>query len=46
MFDIERFNLKKLNCAVVKEKFQVKISKKCLALENLDDNVRNQEGEK
>jgi hypothetical protein len=35
--DMERFNLKKLNDVKVKEQYQVKISSRFAALENLDD---------
>jgi hypothetical protein len=35
-FDIERFNLKKLNDVEVKEQYQVRISNRSAALENLD----------
>lgn len=35
-FDMQRFYLKELNDAVVKEQCQVKISNKFVALENLD----------
>jgi hypothetical protein len=38
-FDIQRFDLKKLNDAEVKEHYQVKISNRFAALENLDENV-------
>jgi hypothetical protein len=40
-FDVERFNLKKkkLNNVEVKEQYQVKISNRFVALENLDDIV-------
>jgi len=36
-FNMERFNLVKLNNAEVKEQIQVKISNRFAALENLDD---------
>jgi hypothetical protein len=36
--DIKRFDLKRLNDVIVKEQYQVKISNKFAALENLDDN--------
>jgi hypothetical protein len=36
-FDMERFNLKKLNDAAVREQYQVKFSNRFSALENLDD---------
>jgi hypothetical protein len=36
-FHLERFNLKKLNDAEVKEKYQVEISNIFAALESLDD---------
>jgi hypothetical protein len=35
-FDLERFDLKKLNDVEVKEKYQVEISNRFAALENLD----------
>jgi hypothetical protein len=35
-FDLERFDLRKLDNTEVKEKFQVKISNKSAALENTD----------
>jgi hypothetical protein len=38
-FDMERFNLKKLNKAEGKEQYQVKISNRFIALENLDDDM-------
>jgi hypothetical protein len=37
-FDMERFNLKKLNDAEIKEQYQVKISNRFAGLENLYDN--------
>jgi hypothetical protein len=37
MFDLERFDLKKLNDIQVKEKFQVKISNRFAVLESLDE---------
>jgi hypothetical protein len=33
---MERFNLKKLNYVEVKEQYQVKISNRCVALEDLN----------
>jgi endonuclease/exonuclease/phosphatase family metal-dependent hydrolase len=36
--DVERFNLKKLNAGDVKEQYQVTITNKFAALENLEDN--------
>jgi hypothetical protein len=36
-FDIERFDLKKLNDVEVKEKYQVEISNRFAALESLDE---------
>jgi hypothetical protein len=38
-FDMERFNLKKLNNVEVTEQYQVKISNMSSALENLNDNA-------
>ena len=38
MFDIERFNLNKLNILPLKEQYQVKISNRFTSLESLDDN--------
>jgi hypothetical protein len=38
-FDTETFNLKTLNDVEVKEQYQVKISKRFAALENLGDDV-------
>jgi imidazoleglycerol phosphate dehydratase HisB len=38
-FDIERFNLKKINMVEGKEQCQVKISNRFAALVNLDDDV-------
>jgi hypothetical protein len=38
-FNIQRFDLKKLNDAEVKEQHQFKISNMSAALENSDDNV-------
>jgi len=35
--DMERLNLKKLNDVEIKERWQVKISNRFAALENLDD---------
>lgn len=37
MFDIEFFNLNKLNIMPLKEQYQFKISSRCASLENLDD---------
>jgi hypothetical protein len=37
-FDMERFNLKRLNDMEVKEQYQIKISNRFADLENLDDN--------
>jgi hypothetical protein len=37
MFNMERFNLKKLNDIDVKEQYQVKVSKRFAAFKNLDD---------
>jgi hypothetical protein len=39
MFDMQRFDLGKLNTEEVKEQYQVKISNRFAALENLDDNM-------
>jgi hypothetical protein len=36
---MERFNLKKFNGVKVKEEFQLKISNRFVALENLDDDA-------
>jgi lipoate-protein ligase A len=36
-FDLERFDLKKLDDVEIKEKYQVKISNRFAALENLDE---------
>jgi hypothetical protein len=36
-YDMERINLKKLNDVEVKEQYQVKISNRFAAVENLDD---------
>jgi hypothetical protein len=36
-FDVERFNLKKLSDVEDKEEYNVKISNRFVALENLDD---------
>jgi hypothetical protein len=36
-FDLERFDLKKLDDVEVKEKYQVEISNRFVALENLDE---------
>jgi hypothetical protein len=38
-FDMQRFDLRKLNDAEVKEQYQVKITNRFAALENVDDNV-------
>jgi hypothetical protein len=38
-YDLQRFYLKKLNCAKVKGQYPLKISDRFAALENLDDNV-------
>jgi hypothetical protein len=38
-FDVERFNLKSLNDVELKVKYQVKISNRFTALENLDGDV-------
>jgi hypothetical protein len=38
-FDMQRFDLRKLNDAEVKEAYQVKITNRFAALENFDDNV-------
>jgi hypothetical protein len=38
-FDMQRFDLRKLNDADVKEQYQVKITNRFAALENRDDNV-------
>jgi hypothetical protein len=38
-FDMQRFVLRKLNDAEVKEQYQVKITKRFAALENFYDNV-------
>jgi hypothetical protein len=38
-YDMKRINLKKLNKAENKEQYQVKISNRFAALENLDDDV-------
>jgi hypothetical protein len=37
--DIQRFDLRKLNYAEVKEQYQIKITKRFAALENFDDTV-------
>jgi hypothetical protein len=37
MFDVERFNLKKLSALEVRKQYQIKISKRFAALENLND---------
>jgi hypothetical protein len=36
-FDVERFDLKKLNDVEIKEKYQVEISNRFAALESLDE---------
>jgi hypothetical protein len=36
-FDVERFNLRKLSETKVREKYQIKMSNRCAALENLID---------
>jgi hypothetical protein len=38
-FDMQSFDLRKLNDAEVKEQYQVKITNRFAALENFDDNV-------
>jgi hypothetical protein len=38
-FDMQRFDLRKLNDAEVKEQYQVKITNRFAALENTDENV-------
>jgi hypothetical protein len=38
-FDMQRFDLKKLNDAEVKEQYQVKTTNRFAALKNCDDNV-------
>jgi hypothetical protein len=38
-FDMERHNLKKVDDVEVKQQYQVKISNRFSALENLDDDV-------
>jgi len=38
-FDVEIFDLKKLNDVEVKEKYQVEISNRFAALENLDESL-------
>jgi hypothetical protein len=38
-FDKQRFDLRKLNEAEVKEQYQVKITNRFAALENFDDNI-------
>jgi Fe-S-cluster formation regulator IscX/YfhJ len=37
--DLERFDLRKLNDIKIKEKYQVEISNRFVALENLDDSL-------
>jgi hypothetical protein len=37
--DMQRFNLRKLNDAEVKEQYQVKFTNRFAALENFDDNM-------
>jgi hypothetical protein len=39
MFDMQRFDLRKLNDAEVKEHYQVKITNRFVTLKNFDDNV-------
>ena len=36
-FDVERFNLRQLREIEVREQYQIKISNRCAALENLND---------
>jgi hypothetical protein len=38
-FDVKRFNLNKLNNVEIQEQYQVKISNRFVALENLNDNA-------
>jgi hypothetical protein len=38
-FNMQRFDLRKLNDAKVKEQYQVKITNRFAALENCDDNI-------
>jgi hypothetical protein len=38
-FDMQRFDLRKLNAAGVREQYQVKITNRFAAFENFDDNV-------
>jgi hypothetical protein len=38
-FDVERFDLKKLDDVEVKEKYQVEMSNRFAALESLDDSL-------
>jgi hypothetical protein len=38
-FDMQRFDLRKLNDAEVEEQYQVKITNRFAALENFDENV-------
>jgi hypothetical protein len=45
MFDIEIFNLNKLNIMPFKEKYQVKISNRFASLENLDDDGDDDDGD-
>jgi hypothetical protein len=44
-FDVEIFNLKKLNDVVVKEKCQFKISNTFAAFDNLDDDDDDDDGD-
>jgi len=39
VFDLERFDLRKLDDVEVKEKYQVEISNRFAALENLDESL-------
>ena len=36
-FDVERFNIRKLNELEVRKRYWIEISKRCAALENLSD---------
>jgi hypothetical protein len=38
-FDLERFELRKLNDIEIKEKYQLEISNRTVALENLDESL-------
>jgi hypothetical protein len=38
-FDVERFNLRKVNDVEVKEQYQIKFSNRFAGLENVDDDV-------